>query len=110
MQVVWEPVLKTDVASPLTQALRLAKDRRVTQFWDPGRLLSEEIVRNVNAEPGRFGFDEPLPADFVVWDVLAVFDQGAVWDQRLPAPAYYGGAVAEVIEEARLALARVLGH
>ena len=109
--VVWQPVLKTDLGPPLSSVLGLIPDPRAAQFWDPGRALSAEIVRNVNAEPGRFGFDEPLPADFVVWDVVAVFDGTAVWDDRsFPAPAYHGGPLAEVIGDTRLALARVLGR
>lgn len=107
--VVWQPVLKTDIAPPLSRVMGLIPDPRAAQFWDPGRALSAEIVRNVNAEPGRFGFDEPLPADFVVWDAVAVFDRAAVWDRSFPAPAYHGGPVAEVIGDTRLALAREMG-
>ena len=93
--VVWQPVLKTDLGPPLSSVLGLIPDPRAAQFWDPG----------------RFGFDEPLPADFVVWDVVAVFDGTAVWDDRsFPAPAYHGGPLAEVIGDTRLALARVLGR
>lgn len=110
VQVVWEPVLRTDVAPPLTGALALLSDRRVVQYWDPAVLLSADIVRDVNADPGRFGFDEPLPPDFVVWDVVAAFDGAAVWDRGFPAPAYYGGPVAGAIVETRAALARLLGR
>ena len=104
VQVVWEPVLQTDVAPPLSRVLALIDDRRVRQAWDPGRVLSADLLRSVNADPGRYGFEEALPEDFVVWDVVAVFDRSARWDRDLPVPAYYDGPVLNVVEEARRAV------
>lgn len=104
VQVVWEPVLATDVAPPLSRVLGLMDDRRVTQHWDPARVLSADLVRAVNAFPERYGFEEPLSPDFVAWDVVAVFGPGARWERDVPVPAYYGGPVADVIEPTRNAI------
>ena len=109
VQVVWEPVLKSDVVGPLTRVLGQIKDRRVQQYWDPGRIISAEIVRSVNDAPARYGFDEALPPDFIAWDLVAVFPGDARWEADLPTPAYYGGPVVHEIEAARAAIARSTG-
>lgn len=108
MQVVWEPVLKTDVAPPLTGILRLLKDRRVVQYWDPQLVLSADLVRAANEDPARYGLEEPFPPDFVAWDMVAVFGKSARWAGNLPVPTYYGGPVVRVIEETRKALSAEL--
>jgi hypothetical protein len=107
---VWEPVIATDVAPPLTRVLGLVDDRRAIQYWDPERALSADIVRSVDRDPARYGFDEALPADFVVWDVVAVFSKSARWEGDMPAPAYHGGPVVDVIAAAREAIAAELAR
>ena len=109
VMVVWEPVLKTDFAAPLNRVLGLLHDPRVAQHWDPERILSADLVRSVNENPSRYGREEPLPADFIAWDVVAVFGKDARWDRDLPPPAYYGGPVVEAIEEARKAIEEEVG-
>jgi hypothetical protein len=101
---VWEPVLITDISPPTTTVLGLLGDPRASQYWDPGRAVSGDIVGAVNAHPARYGMDERLPPDFIAWDVVAVFASDARWDHELPPPAYYGGPVEDVIEEARRSL------
>jgi len=108
--VVWEPVIWSDVAPPTSSVLALLRDRRARQFWDPDRAVSRDIVRSINAEPGRYGFDAPLAEEFIVWDVVAVFPPGAVWDDGdLPVPTYYDGPVAYRTEPLASAVARALG-
>lgn len=106
--VVWEPVLKTDIAPPLASALGLIKDRRVAQYWDSGRALSNDLVRSVNASLDSYGLEEPLPEGFIAWDVVAVFKPGDRWEGDVPVPEYYGGPVVNVIEPAREAIVRAL--
>ena len=106
--LVWEPALKTDVASSLSDVLTLLDDPRVTQYWDPGRVVSNDLVRSVNEDPARYGRRDPLPPDFIAWDVVAVFGQSARWERDLPVPAYYGGPVVNVINNTRKALAEEL--
>jgi hypothetical protein len=104
VQVVWEPVLATDVAPPLTRVLGLVDDRRVKQYWDADRVLSADLVRAVNEEPARYGFEGRLPEDFIAWDVIAVFGASANWTSNVPVPAYYGGPVVDVAGESRSAI------
>ena len=42
--------------------------------------------------------------DSIVWDIVAVYKPGKLLDQKPPEPAYSGGAVVEVIDEARTAM------
>ncbi len=97
--VVWEPVIWSDVAPPTSSVLALLRDPRAAQYWDPKRSLSRDIVRSVNLDPRRYGFAEPLHESFVVWDVVAVFGPGAVWESDLPVPVFYDGPVAYRIDE-----------
>jgi hypothetical protein len=106
--VVWEPVLKTDVAAPMSRVLRLLDDKRVAQYWDPTHVISKDLVRSVNDDPARYGRRDALPPEFVAWDVVAVFADSARWDRNVPVPSYYGGPVVNVINETRKALAEQL--
>jgi hypothetical protein len=92
--VVWEPVLPTDWTSPSTATLRRIADSRATQFWDKGRLIS------------RFMGEHDRQS--VVWDFIAVYGQGAIWNNHSPQAIYQGGPVVRVVEPARKALARAL--
>lgn len=106
--VVWEPVLKTDIAPPLSGVLASFADRRVTQYWDPGRVVSADMVRSVNETPVRYGFAEPLPPGFVSWDVVAVFAPSAHWERDVPVPRYFDGPVVKAIDATRKAIAEAL--
>jgi hypothetical protein len=106
--IVWEPVLKSDIAAPLSRVLGRLEDRRVTQYWDPGRVISSDLIRSVNEDPKRYGRDEPLPPDFIAWDVVAVFATSAHWGRNLPVPVHYGGPVVDAIDGTRKAIAEQL--
>jgi hypothetical protein len=106
--VVWEPVLKSDIAAPLSGVLAQFSDRRVTQYWDPGRLISADLVRSVNETPARYGFEESLPPGFVAWDVVAVFARSARWEGDLPVPLHYDGPVVQAIDATRKAITEAL--
>jgi hypothetical protein len=109
--IVWEPVIWSDIAPPTSSVLALLRDARARQFWDPDRAVSQEIVRSVDEDPKRYGFDEPLGDGDIVWDVVAVFPPGAVWnDGELPVPTYYDGPVAYRTEPLARALGRALGR
>ena len=105
VQVVWEPVLKSDIAAPFSRVLGLLHDRRVRQYWDPQRVISVDLVRSVNDDPARYRREDKLPPSFISWDVVAVFAKSAHWDRDLPVPVYYGGPVVESIEATRKAIA-----
>ena len=92
--VIWEPVLATDWASPSTMTLRRISDPRATQFWDKGRLISHSMGEHDRRS--------------VVWDYVAVYPPGAVWEEGPPEAIYHGGPVVRVTEETRAALAQAL--
>lgn len=106
--MVWEPVLKTDVVPPTSSGLALVPDSRAAQYWDPGLVLSKDLVRSVNEDPARYGREETLPPAFIAWDVVAVFDATARWNRDIPVPAYYGGPVVHSIDDARKSIAEAL--
>ncbi|HZN56112.1 MAG TPA: hypothetical protein VFB67_12410 [Candidatus Polarisedimenticolaceae bacterium] len=109
-QIVWEPVLKTDIAPPLTRVLARIADRRAIQYWDPERTVSGDLVRSVNESPERYGREEKLPADFVAWDLVAMFGTSQRWEGHLPVPRHYGGPVAYDMEELKAAIAGELAR
>jgi hypothetical protein len=92
--VVWEPVLPTDWTSPSTATLKRIADSRAAQFWDKGRLISRSMGEHDRRS--------------IVWDFIAVYGQGAVWNARPPQAIYQGGPVVRVIQPARAALAQAL--
>ena len=87
--VVWEPVIWSDLAPPLTGVLGRVSDRRAAQFWDAERLVSAELRRAIGA-------DEDVS---VVWDCVAIYPSGSRWDDRLPAPAFIDCPVVEAIDQ-----------
>jgi hypothetical protein len=88
--VVWEPVLFTDWSSPSTATLGRIPDAQASQFWDKMRLISHSMGEHDRRS--------------IVWDYVAVYPRGVVWDARPPEPLYSGEPVVRVIDEARSAL------
>ena len=72
--VIWEPVLLTDLAAPSTATLRRIRDHRASQYWDKGHLISHLL-----GERDRRS---------VVWDYVAVYQPGTLWDKAPPEPLY----------------------
>src|SRR5262249_41862381 len=92
--VVWEPVLFTDWSSPSTATLGRISDGRVSQFWDKERVVSHSMGERDRGS--------------IVWDYVAIYAPGAVWEDRPPKALYAGGPVVRVIDEARTALDQAL--
>ena len=92
--VVWEPVLATDLAAPSTAALARVPDLRVTQYWDRKRLLSHLMGEHNRAT--------------VVWDYIAVYEPGSVWQDVLPKPVYSDHPVRDVIGGTKEAIQHLL--
>lgn len=92
--VVWEPVLLTDWSAPSTATLRRVSDPRAAQFWDKSRLISHSM-----GEKDRGS---------IVWDYIAVYPAGAVWNGGPPRPLYEGGPVAGVAGPAANAIRQAL--
>jgi hypothetical protein len=92
--VIWEPVLATDFAAPSTAALARIPDARAAQYWDRKRALSHLL-----GEHGR---------STVVWDHIAVYAPGTVWQDSLPTPVYADNPVRKVIGGAKDAVERLV--
>lgn len=89
--MVWEPVLPTDWGAPSTAALKRISDSRAVQFWDKNRLISHRMGEH--------------DKNSIVWDHIAVYAPGAIWDESPPPAAYADGPVVKVEEPARSAIA-----
>ncbi len=92
--VIWEPVLPTDLAAPSTATLRRASDARVSQYWD-----KEHLVSRLMGERDRKS---------VVWDYVAVFQQGELWDQTPPQPIFSKKPVIRGIDGTKDAISKLL--
>ena len=92
MFVVWEPVLPTDLAAPSTMTLKRLSDLRVAQYWDKDHLVSKSIGEQ----------------DGVVWDYVAVYQPGKLWEQAPPEPTYSKAPVTHGIEGTRAAIQKLL--
>jgi hypothetical protein len=91
--VVWEPVLATDFSAPSTSALARIPDVRASQYWDRKRVLSRLL-----GERNR---------STVVWDSIAVYAPGTLWQDTPPKPVYSNGPVRDVINGAKDAVQRL---
>ena len=87
-------VLPMDFAQPIPATLARVADRRARAFWDPDQRIS--AAARAVIRPDRKG---------IVWDCVAVWKPGALWEHQLPAPEWQGRPVVEVKDE----LARALG-
>jgi len=69
-------------------------NQRSAQFWDKERLVSHSLGEHDRRS--------------IVWDYIAVYPRGAVWEASPPEPLYSGGPVIRVMDEARSALSKAL--
>jgi hypothetical protein len=90
--VIWEPILPTDLAAPSTMTLKRIADLRASQYWDKEHLVSKSIGEE----------------DGVVWDYVAVYPQGTIWDKGLPEPSYSKAPVIHAIDGTREAIQKVV--
>jgi len=92
--VIWEPVLPTDFGAPSTATLRRAFDPRVSQYWDKDHIVSRSLGERDRSS--------------VVWDYVAVYQSGKLWDQVPPDPAYSNVPVVRAMGGTRDAVERLL--
>ncbi len=88
--VIWEPVLPTDLAAPSTMTLKRISDSRASQYWDKQHIVSNSI------------------GDDVVWDYVAVYAQGKLWEKGPPEPVYSHVPVVRAIDDTREAIVKLL--
>lgn len=98
--VVWEPVIFTDWSPPSDRVLSRLSDPRAVQFWDGGRRVSRTLVDAAASVPGVLGEVEYGPGD-IVWDFVAIYPPGVLWETSPPAASFGGAPVVEVIQGVR---------
>jgi len=94
--VIWEPVLPTDFVAPSTVALARISDSRAAQYWDRGRALSHLLGEHNRSS--------------VVWDYIAVYAPGTLWQDALPKPVYSDNPVRDVISGAKESIQSLLAN
>jgi len=92
--VIWEPVLTTDLGAPSTMTLKRLSDVRVSQYWDKEHLVSQAVGERDSSS--------------VVWDYVAIYHPGKLWDQALPDPAYSSVPVVRAIDGTKQAIEKLL--
>jgi hypothetical protein len=92
--VIWEPVLPTDFVAPSTAALGRIADARATQYWDRKRALSHLLGEHNQST--------------VVWDYIAVYAPGMLWQDAPPKSIYSDNPVRDVIGGAKESIQRLL--
>jgi len=90
--IIWEPVLPTDLAAPSTMTLKRIADTRASQYWDKDHLVSKSIGKT----------------EGVVWDYVAVYPKGKLWDQGPPEPTYSHAPVVHAIDGTRESIQKLL--
>jgi len=99
---VWEPILVTDLARPISGVLHRMSDTRVRQYWDPGHMVADRLSKD--ARP-----PQPVPEccerrEFL-FDVAAVYPPGATWTDRMPTATVFNGAVVDIADRLAEAVA-----
>ena len=104
--IVWEPVLASDWAPPITGTLGRIYDTRVAQFYDKGLLVSALAQPELLKDPTPIVGNEDLVKGKIVWDYVAVYTRGAAWHGKdMPAPSFKAAPVVEAEKQLRAFLA-----
>jgi hypothetical protein len=82
--VVWEPILPTDLRSPVQSTFGRIPDQRARQFWDPQHFVAQELRRIAAESPGQ-----PQPECCTnrgfFWDDAILYAPHPKWRQTLKA-------------------------
>lgn len=84
----------TDFGPPSTAALARVPDMRAEQYWDRKRTLSHLLGEHSRST--------------VVWDHIAVYAPGGLWQDAPPEPVYAGDPVDRAIGRAKEAVLHLL--
>ena len=91
--VVWEPILPTDWSPPTTFALNRIPDRRAQQYWDPDHLVAKKLAADRRSPQPE---EECCERSGILWDLVAVYPNGATWTDRVPVAVLFNGPVMDV--------------
>jgi hypothetical protein len=74
--IVWLKMYPSDSIDRVKRAARLfSDDSRVTQFYDPGKIVGQEVAKGLGAESGQ-----------IAWDVYLFYAQDDRWLAHIPTP------------------------
>jgi hypothetical protein len=102
---VWEPMLATDIQSPIALVLARLKDARAQQYWDPQHLLALRMAADAH---------DPQPKESccvrnqTLWDLAALYPAGAQWKEAMPPAVFFDGPVVKRESELEAALGTAL--
>jgi hypothetical protein len=98
---IWQPMLPTDLSAPTTGTLARLSDKRVRQYYDAEHLMAKRL--ELDAQP-----PQPVPdcctRKGILWDLMAIYPAGAMWNERIPAATVFNGPVVDVIDALEKAL------
>jgi len=94
--VVWEPILSTDWSPPSTFAMNLVPDARARQYWDPTHIVAKKLAADRRAPQPE---EECCERAGILWDLIAVYPRGAIWNERLPVAVLFNGPVVDLEAE-----------
>ena len=98
---VWQPMLPTDVAAPMSRTLARLSDPRVRQYWDPDHLLAKQLkadARPPQTEP------ECCTRQGILWDLMGIYPTGEQWTDKIPVASFFNGTVVDVVDGLNKAL------
>ena len=98
LHVIWEPVLASDSAAPITQTLARVAVANTAQFWDPDRLLSKSMG------------EKPDDRKSIVWDWVAIYAPGTKWGSEPPKPVWSSRPVVKVMAVFEEQVRKVFAH
>jgi hypothetical protein len=90
---IWQPMLPTDLAPPITFVLARLSDHRVSQYWDPEHLLAKRLEADARSPQPE---QECCTRSGVLWDLAAVYPKGVTWTDRMPPATVFNGPVVDV--------------
>lgn len=96
MYAVWEPILPTDWMKPSGGVLARLTGSRVRQYWDSGHLVATALK---SAEQVGKLHPDCCNRDGTLWDLVAVYAPGVVWEKSLPEPVFLNGPAVDVAGE-----------
>jgi hypothetical protein len=98
---IWEPILASDLAPPISSVLRRFPDGRVRQFWDPDHAVSAQLKKDARPPQPE---QECCERRGHLWDLAAVYPAGPTWTDRLPPATLFNGPVVDLSDSLREAL------
>jgi hypothetical protein len=101
---VWEPILITDWKKPGSGVLSRITDARVKQIWDAQHLIARQLAKDARAPQPE---PECCTRDGILWDLVAVYQPDAKWNDAVPPAVLFNGAVVHLEAEIEAAIRKL---